>query len=132
MKRKAKIRENLDFYSVHRAERSIRKADVVLLFLDPTQGISRLDKQMADYIAKQYKPCIFAVNKWDLMIAGGDGGESEGAMSKYAHVVQHAFRSMSYMPLAFITAKTGKNVKALLNLAQSMHKQAQRRVGTGT
>jgi GTP-binding protein len=53
-------------------------------------------------------------------------------MSKYAHVVQHAFRSMSYMPLAFITAKTGRNVKALLNLSQSMHKQAQKRVGTGT
>lgn len=132
VKRKAKIRENLDFYSVHRAERSIRRADVVLLFLDPTQGISRLDKQMADYIAKQYKPCIFAVNKWDLMTAGGDEQGVQGSMSKYAHIVQHAFRSMSYMPLAFITAKTGKNVKALLNLSQSMHKQAQKRIGTGT
>ena len=47
-------------------------------------------------------------------------------------MVQHSFRSMSYMPLAFITAQTGKNVKALLNLAQSMYKQAQGRVGTGT
>jgi len=129
VKRKSKIRDNLDFYSVHRAERSIRRADVVLLFLDPTQGISRLDKQMADYIAKQYKGCIFTVNKWDLM--GGDQ-EGQSTMGKYAHVVQHAFRSMSYMPLAFITAKTGRNVKALLNLAQSMHKQAQKRVGTGT
>jgi len=132
VKRKAKIRESLDFYSVHRAERSIRRADVVLLFIDPTQGISRLDKQMADYIAKQYKPCIFAVNKWDLMIGGNDESGIQGSMSKYAHVIHHAFRSMSYMPMAFITAKTGKNVKALLNMAQSMHKQAQRRVGTGT
>jgi GTP-binding protein len=130
VKRKAKIRDSLDFYSVHRAERSIRRADVVLLFIDPTQGISRLDKQMADYIAKQYKPCIFAVNKWDLIVA--DNPDPQGAMTKYAHVIQHAFRSMSYMPLAFITAKTGKNVKALLNLAQSMHKQARKRVGTGT
>ena len=132
VKRKAKIRESLDFYSVHRAERSIRRADVVLLFIDPTQGISRLDKQMADYIAKQYKPCIFVVNKWDLMAGGADESGIQGSMSKYAHVVQHAFRSMAYMPLAFITAKTGRNVKALLNLSQSMHKQAQRRVGTGT
>src|SRR5215212_1241968 len=130
VKRKAKIRDNLDFYSIHRAERSIRRADVVLLFLDPSQGISRLDKQMADYIAKQYKPCIFTVNKWDLIVS--DPAGAQGAMGKYAHVVQHAFRSMSYMPLAFITAKTGKNVKAVLNLAQSMYKQAQRRVGTGT
>ena len=83
VKRKAKIRDSLDFYSVHRAERSIRRADVVLLFLDPTQGITRLDKQLADYIAKQYKPCIFAVNKWDLMIkdTGDELDPGDGASS---------------------------------------------------
>lgn len=130
VRRKAKIRDSLDFYSIHRAERSIRRADVSFLFLDPTQGISRLDKQLADYIAKQYKPCIFVVNKWDLI--ANDPTVSGQAMGRFAHVVQHAFRTMSYMPLAFITAQTGKNVKALLNLSQSMFKQAQRRVNTGT
>jgi GTP-binding protein len=58
--------------------------------------------------------------------------ESQGNMGKFAHAVQHAFRNMSYMPLAFITAKTGRNVKALLNLSQSLFKQANRRVGTGS
>ena len=130
VKRKARINDSLDFYSVHRAERSIRRADVVLLFLDATQGITRLDKQLADYIAKQYKPCIFTVNKWDLMQNNGDL-DSPG-MGRFANLVQHAFRGMSYMPLAFITAKTGRNVKALLNLSQSMFKQAGQRVGTGT
>jgi len=129
VRRKAKIRDSLDFYSVHRAERSIRRADVVLLFLDPTAGISRLDKQLSDYIAKQYKPCIFTVNKWDLMTSGGAGPQE---MGRYATAVQHAFRSMNYMPLAFITAQTGRNVKALLNLSQSLFKQYRRRVGTGT
>jgi GTP-binding protein len=131
VKRKAKIRESLDFYSVHRAERSIRRADVVLLFLDPTQGISRLDKQLADYIAQQHKPCIFTVNKWDLMVKENDD-PSQGNMTRFAYLIQHAFRTMSYMPIAFITAKTGKNVKAVVNLAQSLYKQSQRRVGTGT
>jgi GTP-binding protein len=130
VRRKAKLRDSLDFYSVHRAERSIRRADVVFLFLDHTQGISRLDKQLADYIAKQYKPCIFTVNKVDLMSGDPDGMAK--AMSRYAHAVQYAFRTMNFMPLAFITAQTGKNVKALLNLAQSMFKQAQKRVSTGT
>ena len=130
VKRKAKINDNLDFYSIHRAERSIRRADVVLLFLDPTQGITRLDKQLADYIAKQYKPCIFVVNKWDLI--ANDGDDDSPGMGRFADVVQHAFRGMAYMPLAFITAKTGKNVKALLNLSQSMFKQASKRIGTGT
>jgi GTP-binding protein len=131
VKRKSKIRDNLDFYSIHRAERSIRRADVVLLFLDPTQGIARLDKQLADYIAKQYKPCIFTINKWDLMITDPSVVPT-ATMTKYAHVVQYAFRTMAYMPMAFITAQTGKNVKALLNLSQSLFKQAQNRVGTGT
>jgi GTP-binding protein len=53
-------------------------------------------------------------------------------MARFANVVQYAFRNMNYMPLAFITAQTGKNVKALLNLAQSLFKQANRRVSTGT
>jgi GTP-binding protein len=131
VKRKAKIRESLDFYSVHRAERSIRRADVVLLFLDPTQGISRLDKQLADYVAQQHKPCIFAVNKWDLMVNNADD-PSQGNLNRFANLIQHAFRTMSYMPIAFITAKTGKNVKAMLNLAQSLYKQSNKRVGTGT
>ena len=131
VRRKAKIRDSLDFYSIHRAERSVRRADVVLMFIDPTQGITRLDKQLADYIAKEYKPCIFTVNKWDLMLTD-QNDPSQGNMARFANVVQHAFRNMNYMPLAFITAQTGKNVKALLNLSQSLFKQYNRRVSTGT
>jgi GTP-binding protein len=131
IKRHSKIRDNLDFYSVHRAQRSIRRADVVLLFLDPTQGITRLDKQLADYIAQEHKPCIFTINKWDLMMKD-PADASQGNMGRFANLVQHAFRTMSYMPMAFITAQTGKNVKALINLSQSLFKQAQKRVGTGT
>jgi GTPase len=130
IKRSAKIRDNLDFYSVHRAQRSIRRADVVLLFVDPVQGISRLDKQLADYIAQEHKPCIFTINKWDLMV-NDPNDPSLGNMSRFANIVQHAFRNIGYMPLAFITAKTGKNVKALVNLAQSLFKQSQKRVSTG-
>lgn len=130
VKRKSKIRDDLDFYSVHRAERSIRRSNVTLLFLDPTSGISRLDKQLADYVATQYKPCIFTVNKWDLVLSDPEV-PAMAAMNRFGIGVQHAFRSLNYMPLAFITSKTGKNVRALLNLAQSLFKQSQRRVGTG-
>jgi GTP-binding protein len=131
IKRHSKIRDSLDFYSVHRAQRSIRRADVVFLFIDPTQGITRLDKQLADYISQEHKPCIFAINKWDLM-QRDPADPSMGNMGRFANLVQHSFRSMSYMPLAFITAKTGRNVKALVNLAQSLFKQSRNRVSTGT
>jgi GTP-binding protein len=128
IRRKAKLRDNLDFYSIHRAERSVRRADVVLHFIDPKLGISRLDKQLADYIARQYKPVVFTVNKWDQLMDDPSGV----SMQKYATAIQHAFRTMAYAPIAFITAKTGKNVKALLNLSQSMFKQAKKRVTTST
>jgi GTP-binding protein len=131
VRRKAKITDDLDFYSVHRAERSIRRADVVLLFIDPTQGITRLDKQLADYVAEHHKPCIFVINKWDL-IRSDHTSPSVEAMEKTAYAIQHAFRQMTYCPIAFITGKTGKNVKALINQAQAMFKQAGRRVSTGS
>jgi GTPase len=130
IKRSSKIRDNLDFYSFHRAQRSIRRADVVLLFIDPTQGITRLDKQLADYISQEHKPCIFTINKWDLM-QKDPADPSMGNMGRYANLVQYSFRSMSYMPMAFITAQTGRNVKALVNLAQSLFKQSRLRVSTG-
>ncbi|CAN5907508.1 ribosome biogenesis GTPase Der [soil metagenome] len=130
VRRKAKIRDDLDFYSIHRAERSIRRADIVLLFLDHTQGIARLDKQLADYVMKQFKPCIITINKWDLAMED-PSGQGRGMTGRYAYLVQHAFRTMPYTPIAFITAQTGKNVKALLNLAQAMFKRANRRVSTG-
>lgn len=131
VRRKAKIRDDLDFYSIHRAEKSIRRADVVFLLIDPTQGIARLDKQLAEYITDHYKPCVFVINKWDLMMKDPELPSTE-AMRKTAWGVQHAFRTMAYAPMAFITAKTGKNVKALINLGQAMFKQANRRVSTGT
>ncbi|WP_152052204.1 ribosome biogenesis GTPase Der [Tautonia marina] len=131
VRRKAKIRDDLDFYSIHRAERSIRRADLVFLFIDPTQGVTRLDKQLADYITKQYKPCVIVINKWDLILSDL-AGPARGETGRYATMVQHAFKGMSYAPIAFITAQTGKNVKALINLAQAMYKRAHRRIGTGT
>lgn len=114
---------DLDFYSTHRAQRSIRRADVVLLFFDGRERIAKLDKQLSDYIAEQYKPCVFVVNKWD-MLAGTIPTE------KWVHYLRDTFRTMRHVPIAFVTGKTGKNVKALLNHAQMLHKQSRMRVPT--
>lgn len=122
-KRSKSVATDLDFYSLHRAQRSIRRADVVLLFFDATQRVSKLDKQLADYVAQQYKPCIFAVNKWDLL-AGTMPTE------KWVGYLRDNFRTMGYAPIAFITGKTGKNVKAMLNHAQMLFKQSLARVAT--
>jgi GTPase len=123
--RRAKSRKtDIDFYSTHRAQRSIRRADVVLLFFDCSQRISKVDKQLAEYIAEQYKPCIFVVNKWDLVA-------NSMPTDKWVRYLNDAFGTMRYAPIAFITGQTGKNVKALLNHGQQLFKQSRARVSTG-
>jgi GTP-binding protein len=123
--RRTKSRKtDIDFYSTHRAQRSIRRADIVLLFFDPTERISKVDKQLSDYIAQQYKPCIFVVNKWDLIV-------NTMPTEKWVRYLHDSFGTMQYAPIAFITGQTGKNVKALLNHAQMLFKQSLARVTTG-
>src|SRR5216683_829824 len=123
VRRKGSIQTSVEFYSLARAERSIRRADVVLLFLDSHVRISKVDKQLAAYILAGHKPAIFVVNKWDLMrpMATGEWGE----------YLRATFPSLGYVPIAFITAKNGKNVQTVLNLAQNLHKQSGARVSTG-
>jgi GTPase len=123
VRRKGSIQSSVEFYSLARAERSIRRADAVLLFLDPKQRVSKVDKQLASYILEQHKPAIFVVNKWDLMrpMATGEWGQ----------YIRATFPSLEFVPIAFITAKSGKNVQTVLNLAQHLHKQAGARVSTG-
>jgi len=115
---------SIDFYGAHRAQRSIRRADVVLLFLDATQRISKVDKQLCDYIGQQYKPCVFVVNKWDQMA-------KSMPTEKWVRYLHDTFRTMRYAPIAFVTGETGKNVKALLNHGQMLFKQSRQRIPTG-
>ena len=118
------VATDLDFYSTHRAQRSIRRASVILMFFDSVQRISKPDKQLCDYIAANYKPCIFVVNKWDL---AADSMPTE----KWVTYLRDTFRTMWYVPIAFITGKTGKNVKALLNHSQMLFTQSLARITTG-
>lgn len=123
LRRRKSITTDIDFYSTHRAQRSIRRADMVFLFFDASQPISKVDKQLGDYISENYKPCVFVVNKWDLLV---------GSMptEKWVTYLRDTFRVMWHVPIAFITGQTGKNVKALLNHGQNLFKQAQARVST--
>lgn len=122
-KRKS-VTTNIDFYGTHRAERSIRRADVVLLFFDCTQRISQIEKQLCDYIINEHKPCIFVVNKWDLVPPGVP-------FERWVHYLRDTFRTLHYAPIAFITGETGKNVRALLSHAKMLFKQSRSRIGTG-
>ncbi len=124
LRRTKSIRTDIDFYGSHRAQRSIRRADVVLLFFDCSQRLSKVDKQLCHYINDQFKPCIFVVNKWDIL-------HSQRPTEVWVNYLRENFPTMAHAPIAFITGQTGKNVKALLNHAQHLYKQANERIGTG-
>lgn len=124
LRRARSVKTDIEFYSTHRAQRSIRRADVVLMFFDCTQRISKVDKQLVKYIADNYAPCVMVVNKWDQM-------HGKLPTEKWVNYLRDTFKTMWHTPIAFITGETGKNVKALINHAQMLFKQSRQRVSTG-
>ena len=114
---------DIDFYSTHRAQRSVRRADVVLLFFDASEPVGRVDKQLADTIMEEAKPVVFVVNKWDLYAGEVERGE-------WAEYLRDTFRTMPWAPIAFVTAKNGRNVKAVVDTAQRLYRQSRERVPT--
>jgi GTP-binding protein len=121
---RGKVRSDIEFYSVARAERSIRRADVVLHLLDSVKKVSLVDKQLAGYVLENYKPAIFVVNKWDLL-------KQQLATGEFAEYLHRVFPSLDFVPIAFISAKAGKNVGTVANLARNLYKQSLVRVSTG-
>ena len=123
VRKRKSLANDVEWYGLARAKRSIRRADVVLMFFDCMETISRVDKQLVSEIHEECKPCIFVTNKWDLSTNRSTEDWSEYVFKHFAH--------MRHVPIAIITAKTGKNVKKLINLAQAIQKQARLRVSTG-
>jgi GTP-binding protein len=85
--------------------------------------VSKVDKQLAEYILENHKPAIFVVNKWDL-------AKPQIATGEFADYLRKIYPSLDFVPIAFITAKDGRNVHKVLNLAQNLRKQAAARVST--
>lgn len=122
VRKRKSLAGNVEWYGLARAKRSVRRANVVLMFFDATQTISRVDKQLVDEIASHHKPCIFVVNKWDLA--------EDMTIERWSEYLLKQFASMRHVPIAFITAQQERNVKKLINLAQTIAKQSMQRVST--
>lgn len=123
MRRKS-VRESVEFYGLVRVGESIRRADVVLLFFDAAREIGRVDKQLAQAAFDAFKPTVFVVNKWDLLA-------KQFPTAVWVERLRDVFSSQQYVPIAFITGKSGKNVRRLIDVAQSLYKQSQERLTTG-
>ncbi|QDU62040.1 GTPase Der [Planctomycetes bacterium Pan216] len=125
VKRKSKLVDSIEFYSLARSQRTIRRADVVLIFFDATKQVTKVEKNLAQYVEEQHKPCVLVINKWDLV------KDKDVVTSDYDEYLDEEFPGLTFAPRAFITAQTGKNVHALLDLSQSLFHQAHERITTG-
>jgi len=124
LRKKTKMsQDNIEFYSYTRALRSVRRADVVFLFIDALAEVSQVDKKLARFIADQFKPCIIVVNKWDL-------AKDRAQTDQYAAYLGKLLPGLDYAPISFITATEGKNVQSLLDLATELFKQVNTKVTT--
>ena len=125
VRKRKSLANDVEFYGLVRAQKSIRRADVVLMFFDASETISKVDQQLVEQIGERYKPCVFVVNKWDL------GRQAEMTTEKWSEYLSRNFGTLDYLPVAFITAKDSRNIKKLINLTQELGKQAHERVATG-
>ena len=123
LRKRSRLDGTVDFYGYSRAQRSVRRADVVVLMLDAGSEVSELDKRMAQYIANQHRPCIFAVNKWDLA--------KDVSTEQFTKYLNDRLRVMPYAPIVYISAQSGFNVRNTIRLALSLFEQARQRVTTG-
>lgn len=124
VRKRKSIAGDIEFYSYHRALRSIRRADVVLFLVDSTVPVSQVDKQLCLEMQKHFKPCVVVVNKWDL-------AEQRSTQEKYADYLDKELKGLSYAPIVFISAKSGEGVRDAAAMAVNLFEQAGHRVSTG-
>ncbi|MFH0982280.1 MAG: ribosome biogenesis GTPase Der [Planctomycetota bacterium] len=124
VRKKRKMADAIEYYGYTRAEGSIRRADVVLLFLDAPEPVSRVDKKLAALIRAEYRPCVVVVNKWDL-------AKGRVTTEEFGAYLSKVFMELDYAPVVFTTATTDHNVDAAIDVAWSLFKQADIRLATG-
>lgn len=122
--RKKSSMDDLDFYSYTRALRSIRRADVVMMLIDAMVPVAEVDLKLGQAVLEEHKPVVIAINKWDL-------AHDLAEPSDFIGYLTGNLPSLNYAPIVFITAKTGKNVDAAIDVALSLHQQAHTRMSTG-
>ena len=125
LRRKNKIKEELERYSIIRTVTAVERADVVLVVIDATEGVTEQDAKIAGIAHERGKGIIIVVNKWDIV-------EKDGrTMQEYRKDLQRDLIFMTYAPSLFISAKTGLRVSNLYELINYVNEQQCMRIKTG-
>lgn len=125
MRKRGKINENVERYSVVRALNAVDRADVCIIMLDANEGVTEQDTKIAGYIHEQGKASIIAVNKWDII------EKETNTMAEFKRRLKEGFNFMMYAPSIFISAKTGLRIDKLFPLINEVKEQNERRISTG-
>lgn len=125
MRRRSKIEENIERYSVLRATMAIDRCDVCLILIDATEGVTEQDTKVAGLAHEAGKASIIVVNKWDLVEKDGK------TMEKMREDIRRDLAYMTYAPILFISALTGQRVDRLFELIDYVSNQASTRITTG-
>lgn len=124
MRKKARIDDPIERYSVLRALKAIERADVVLLLVDGPAGVTEQDKRIAGFAHEKGKATIIVVNKWDIV------PKDEKTMAAYDKKIREELGFMQYAPTMYISALTGQRVVKVLELIDFVAEQAHRRIAT--
>jgi GTP-binding protein len=136
-KKRHMVNDDIEFYSFHRAQRSIRRADVVVMLMDALAAVSEPDKKLAQYVLDQAKPVLLVFNKWDLareqaieQVPRNSKFDENELRAKYETYVRGELRGLQFAPIRYVTAKDGRKIQSLIDDARKLHKQATTRVST--
>ncbi|GAB4539344.1 MAG: ribosome biogenesis GTPase Der [Anaerolineales bacterium] len=124
IRKRGKIDQGVEQYSVLRAFKSIERADVALLVIDAVEGITAQDTHIAGYILDEWKSCVVLVNKWDAIEKNNE------TMEEYTKRIRRELNFMDYVPILFISAKTGKRVEQALPMALRVQEERLARLST--
>ena len=125
LRRKSRVEDKIEKYSVIRAEMAVERADVCVIMIDGTEGFTEQDSKVAGLALEQGKACIIAVNKWDAVDKTGK------TMDSMRKSLMKDFSFMPYAPIIFISAKTGQRVDRLFELIKYVYEQNCMRISTG-
>ena len=125
LRRKSRVEDVIEKYSVLRAHMAVERADVCLLVIDATAGITEQDEHIAGIAHEAGKACIIVVNKWDAVEKDND------SVSEFTKKIYNALSYMTYAPILFVSALTGQRLQKLFEHINYVNEQAKLRISTG-
>lgn len=125
LRKKAKVKENIEFYSTVRTDRSIKEADVVVLLLDAMQGFDEQDKRILREAEKFNKGIVIALNKWDLVPE-----KNTNLLKEFHEYIYEKVRTLDYVPIISISALTGQRITKVLDTAKKVIEERKKKITT--